>query len=84
MQIIRDALQPPPGAAEGQPVAQPTPAPRGRLVTKPEYDKLSAYFNLDNGTGRIRGVYMQGNEGVRNLRAAQKGFSDGRSVSMSQ
>jgi hypothetical protein len=56
----------PPGAAEGQPVAQPTPA-RARLVTKPEYDKLSAYFNLDNGTGRIRGVYMQGNEAVRTL-----------------
>jgi hypothetical protein len=57
----------PPGAGEGRPAAQTTPAPRGRLVTKPEYDKLSAYFNLDNGTGRIRGVYMQGNEGVRNL-----------------
>jgi hypothetical protein len=57
----------PPGAAEGQPTATPTPAPRGRLVTKPEYDKLSAYFNLDNGTGRIRGVYMQGNDSVRTL-----------------
>ena len=58
----------PPGAAEGQPVAQPTPAlARARLVTRPEYDKLSAYFNLDNGTGRIRGVYMQGNESVRAL-----------------
>jgi Zn-dependent M28 family amino/carboxypeptidase len=30
-----------------------------------EYDKLSAYYNLDNGTGRIRGVYLQGNEAVR-------------------
>jgi carboxypeptidase Q len=58
----------PPGAAEGQPAAQPTPAPaRARLVTRPEYEKLSAYFNLDNGTGRIRGVYMQGNESVRAL-----------------
>ena len=58
----------PPGAAEGQPAAaqaQPQPTPRGKLVTKPEYEKFSAYFNLDNGTGRIRGVYMQGNEGVR-------------------
>jgi Zn-dependent M28 family amino/carboxypeptidase len=36
-------------------------------VTKPEYEKLSAYFNLDNGTGKVRGVYMQGNEGVRSL-----------------
>ncbi len=37
------------------------------LVKKAEYDKLSGYFNLDNGTGKIRGVYMQGNEGVRAL-----------------
>jgi carboxypeptidase Q len=37
------------------------------LVTKPEYEKLSAYFNLDNGTGKIRGVYLQGNEAVRSL-----------------
>jgi len=37
------------------------------LVKKAEYDKFSAYFNLDNGTGKIRGVYMQGNEGVRPL-----------------
>jgi hypothetical protein len=32
---------------------------------KPEYSKFSGYFNLDNGTGKIRGVYMQGNESVR-------------------
>jgi carboxypeptidase Q len=32
---------------------------------KPDHDKLSAYFNLDNGTGKIRGVYLQGNEAVR-------------------
>jgi hypothetical protein len=37
------------------------------LVKKPEWEKLSAYFNLDNGTGKIRGVYLQGNEGVRGL-----------------
>jgi carboxypeptidase Q len=36
-----------------------------RVVTKPEYEKLSAYFNLDNGAGKIRGIYMQGNEAVR-------------------
>ncbi|MBK6750254.1 MAG: M20/M25/M40 family metallo-hydrolase [Acidobacteria bacterium] len=35
------------------------------LTKLPEYDKLSAYFNIDNGTGKIRGVYMQGNENVR-------------------
>jgi hypothetical protein len=36
-----------------------------KLTTKPDYDKLSAYFNLDNGTGKVRGVYLQGNEAVR-------------------
>lgn len=37
------------------------------LVKENEYEKLSAYFNLDNGGGKIRGVYMQGNEAVRPL-----------------
>lgn len=37
----------------------------GPLVKKPGYDKFSVYFNNDNGTGRVRGVYMQGNESVR-------------------
>lgn len=31
----------------------------------PEWDKLSAYYNIDNGTGKIRGIYLQGNEMVR-------------------
>ncbi|HEX8368928.1 MAG TPA: M20/M25/M40 family metallo-hydrolase [Pyrinomonadaceae bacterium] len=34
------------------------------LVKKAPYDKFSAYYNLDNGTGKIRGVYMQGNSAV--------------------
>ncbi|HKS11325.1 MAG TPA: M20/M25/M40 family metallo-hydrolase [Pyrinomonadaceae bacterium] len=37
------------------------------LVKKADYEKFSGYFNLDNGTGKIRGVYLQGNEGVRGL-----------------
>lgn len=42
-----------------------------------EYEKFSAYFNLDNGTGKIRGVYMQGNESVRPLfRKWLQPFSD--------
>ena len=32
---------------------------------KPEHEKLAAYFNLDNGTGRIRGIWMQGNLALR-------------------
>jgi Zn-dependent M28 family amino/carboxypeptidase len=49
----------PPGTPNSQPAAPP------KLVIGPEYDKLDAYFNLDNGTGKIRGVYLQGNEAVR-------------------
>lgn len=36
-----------------------------KVTTLPGHAKLAAYFNLDNGTGRIRGVYLQGNELVR-------------------
>jgi carboxypeptidase Q len=50
---------PPQGGAGAVAKAEPESSP------KPEFDKFSAYFNLDNGTGKIRGVYMQGNEAVR-------------------
>jgi carboxypeptidase Q len=33
----------------------------------PEQQNISAYYNLDNGTGKIRGIYLQGNEAVRPL-----------------
>jgi Zn-dependent M28 family amino/carboxypeptidase len=36
-----------------------------KMTPGPEHEKLSGYFNLDNGTGKIRGVYLQGNEAVR-------------------
>ena len=32
---------------------------------KPDNEKVAGYFNLDNGTGKIRGIYLQGNEAVR-------------------
>ena len=35
------------------------------MKLKPEHKRLSAYYNIDNGTGRIRGIYLQGNEAVR-------------------
>jgi carboxypeptidase Q len=38
--------------------------PLGKLTLKPEQAKLAAYFNLDNGSGRIRGVYLQENAAV--------------------
>ena len=44
-----------PAATQGQPA---------QLVKAANYDKLSAYYNLDNGTGKIRGVYLQGNSAV--------------------
>lgn len=34
------------------------------MELKPEHAKLAAYFNMDNGTGAYRGVYLQGNEAV--------------------
>ncbi|HEY8559424.1 MAG TPA: M20/M25/M40 family metallo-hydrolase [Pyrinomonadaceae bacterium] len=40
-------------------------APKPELVKGADYDKLSAYYNLDNGTGKIRGVYLQGNSAVK-------------------
>jgi carboxypeptidase Q len=40
-------------------------ADRNTMEVKPGYAKLSAYFNVDNGTGKIRGIYLQGNEAVR-------------------
>lgn len=41
--------------------------PTTSIAKKPAYDRLSAYFNLDNGTGKIRGIYLQGNEAARPL-----------------
>ncbi len=39
--------------------------PRSFPITpKPGYGELAAYFNLDNGSGKIRGIYTEGNQGV--------------------
>jgi len=35
------------------------------MKVKPEHSKVSAYYNLDNGTGKIRGIYLQGNDMAR-------------------
>ena len=37
----------------------------GANADKPEYATLSGYFNLDNGAGRIRGVYLQRHDAMR-------------------
>ncbi len=34
------------------------------MVLKPDHQKLAGYFNVDNGTGKIRGVYLQENDAV--------------------
>jgi Zn-dependent M28 family amino/carboxypeptidase len=50
---------------------------QGPITLKPAQEKFSAYFNLDNGTGKIRGVYLQGNEAVRPIfRAWLEPFRD--------
>lgn len=35
------------------------------MTLKPEHAKIAAYFNSDNGTGRVRGIWLQGNMAVR-------------------
>ena len=47
------------------------------MITKPDYDNFSAYYNVDNGTGQIRGIYLQENENLRLLfRTWLQPFSD--------
>jgi hypothetical protein len=40
-------------------------ADRESMQPKPEYFKLSAYYNDDSGTGRFRGIGAQGNDEVK-------------------
>jgi Zn-dependent M28 family amino/carboxypeptidase len=59
--------------------------PRTKYELKPEHAKLSAYFNLDNGTGKIRGVYLQGNEAMRPIfRAWLAPFADMGAATLAQ
>jgi Zn-dependent M28 family amino/carboxypeptidase len=51
------------GGPQGNRQENPNAIPQFEL--KPAHEKFAGYFNLDNGTGKIRGVYMQGNEAVR-------------------
>jgi carboxypeptidase Q len=39
----------------------------GQWVLKREQSKVSAYYNLDNGTGKVRGIYLQGNQAEREI-----------------
>ena len=42
-------------------------ADRLTMALKPEHKKVSAYYNLDNGAGKIRGIYLQGNDDTREI-----------------
>lgn len=35
------------------------------MQLKPAHGRISAYYNLDNGAGKIRGIYLQGNDAAR-------------------
>jgi len=35
------------------------------MKLKPEHSGFAGYFNIDNGSGKIRGIYLQGNEMCR-------------------
>ena len=37
---------------------------RRTMALEPDHARVSGYFNLDNGTGLLRGVYLQGNEAI--------------------
>jgi hypothetical protein len=37
------------------------------MTLKPDHAKLAVYFNSDNGTGRVRGIWLQGNMAVRSI-----------------
>jgi len=41
--------------------------PAGAVQLKPEQQKISGYFNLDNGTGKVRGIYLQQNAAVSSI-----------------
>jgi hypothetical protein len=49
----------------------------GEVTVKPEQAKVSAYFNVDNGSGKIRGIYLQENAAVAPIfEAWMKPFKD--------
>jgi carboxypeptidase Q len=46
---------------------EPDTATTEKIKILPEHARLDAYYNVDNGSGKIRGVYLQGNEAVAPL-----------------
>jgi hypothetical protein len=56
--------EPPRGGDDEMPsyMRNDPPAP---MTLKPDHARLSAYFNLDNGTGKVRGIYLQENAALK-------------------
>ena len=42
----------------------------------PDHAQVSAYYNLDNGAGRIRGIWLQGNDAAPAFRAWMRNLAD--------
>ena len=46
---------------------EPDTATTEKIKILPEHARLDAYYNVDNGSGKIRGIYLQGNEAIAPL-----------------
>jgi Zn-dependent M28 family amino/carboxypeptidase len=69
--------QPPQPQQQQRPQQQSRERRGTKYELKPAHEKFCAYFNLDNGTGKVRGIYLQGNESVRPIfRAWLAPFTD--------
>ena len=60
----------PPADPNGLPSYMRRDRDQGPLMLKPEQAKISAYFNIDNGTGKLRGIYLQENASVEPIMEA--------------
>jgi hypothetical protein len=56
---------PPRGAGDDDMPSYMRNEPPAPMTLKPDHAKLSAYFNLDNGTGKVRGIYLQENAALK-------------------
>jgi hypothetical protein len=59
------ASRPEPKEEEGAVPSWLRNEPPPPMTVKPDHAKLSVYLNLDNGTGKIRGVYLQENAAAK-------------------
>jgi hypothetical protein len=55
---------------------------RATMALTPEHEKFSAYYNVDNGTGAIRGIYLQNNPAVGPIFAQWMRVLDSDSISV--